>query len=259
MTSKPETCPPGPPFGHRTVTAESVSRFAELTGDYARIHVDHTFGAATPSGRGFAHGLLSASWALGALALHAPDTLALGARDRLLTAFSTRFHEPVGFGDTLALQRQEMQPAPSGRGAREEAREALAGTRFTWTEPGGRVVTSGTVQVGALPTEAGAPWPDIEPGGPSSAEPVPAEALMATGPRGARRVATITETDVVNWCRHTGALDPLALDTAFAARTQFGERVVPPHALLLPGLFGLAARTASLADGGWRGHRGAPR
>ena len=58
-------------IGSRTVTADAVATFAALTGDYSRIHVDHALGASAPGGRGFAHGLLSASWALGALTLYA--------------------------------------------------------------------------------------------------------------------------------------------------------------------------------------------
>ncbi len=67
-------------FGHRTVSADAVARFAELTGDYARIHVDQSLGEASPLGRGFAHGLLSGSWALGALGLERPDAVGFGDR-----------------------------------------------------------------------------------------------------------------------------------------------------------------------------------
>jgi acyl dehydratase len=53
--------------GHRTVTAGAVATFGELTGDYSRIHFDHTLGEASPYGRGFAHGLLSAGPEIGVL------------------------------------------------------------------------------------------------------------------------------------------------------------------------------------------------
>lgn len=37
-----------PLVGHRTVTKDAVATFGVLTGDYARLHFDHYFGAATP-------------------------------------------------------------------------------------------------------------------------------------------------------------------------------------------------------------------
>ena len=104
-------------FGHRTVTPDAVASFAGLTADYSRIHVDHHLGAATPAGRGFAHGLLGASWALGALARFHADQVACGSHDEIVSSLAVRFEDVVHFGDTLALRSHETAPpddAPGG-------------------------------------------------------------------------------------------------------------------------------------------------
>ena len=80
--------------------ANAVATFGALTGDYSRIHFDHELGRASPHGRGFAHGLLSASWALGGMTLEAPERLGCGEADAYLASFAVRFHDVVRFGDT---------------------------------------------------------------------------------------------------------------------------------------------------------------
>jgi acyl dehydratase len=98
------------PFGHRTVTAEAVATFASLTGDYSRIHLDHELGRSSHAGRGFAHGLLSASWALGAMTLQTPERLGCGEPGGYLAGFQVRFDDVVRFGDTLALRCRDAAP-----------------------------------------------------------------------------------------------------------------------------------------------------
>ncbi len=202
-------------FGHRTVTADAVARFAELTGDYARIHVDQSLGEALPGGRGFAHGLLSASWALGALGLERPSAVGFGDPERVVTEYATRFHAPVTFGDSLAMSASSQPEDP-------------ARTDFTWFGLDAGVRTTGHVILGAIPDLDAEPWPEQAPEPPTHVGNLGAEAVMEHGPRGCRPIATVTESDVVAWCRHTAALDPLALDARFAAATAAGERTIPP-------------------------------
>ena len=82
-------------IGHRTVTKDAVATFGSLTGDYARIHFDHLLGADSAYGRGFAHGLLSASWALGAMTLYAPERLGCGEPGAYVSGFRARFEDVV--------------------------------------------------------------------------------------------------------------------------------------------------------------------
>ncbi len=56
---------------------------------------------------------------------------------------------------------------------------------------------------------------------------------------------TVTETHVVNWAGLTGDFYPLHMDKEYAAKTQFGERLV--HG---PLIFGLAVGLVSLAGFG---------
>ncbi|MBW2422322.1 MAG: MaoC family dehydratase N-terminal domain-containing protein [Deltaproteobacteria bacterium] len=223
-------------LGHRTVTSEAVATFGSLTGDYSRIHFDHELGRASLYGGGFAHGLLSASWALGAMTLYAPERLGCGDPRAYLAGFTVRFHDVVRFGDTLALRCQDAEADESPGDWKQRCSE------FAFLNQAGRTATSGAVEVhlrdpkeAKEPTEplpsaaAGQPaWP----GGPYRRPPGPevwsAEDVLELGPRGASPVRTVTEADVVNYLNFSGELNPLYLDAKFAEQALFGERTVPP-------------------------------
>jgi acyl dehydratase len=220
-------------IGHRTVTSDAVATFGSLTGDYARIHFDHALGEATPDGRGFAHGLLSASWALGAMTLHAPERLGCGEPRAYVSGFRVRFSDVVRFGDTLALQCRDAEPDAESLGWEHRASE------FAFLNQEGRTVTSGVVERHLRhPDAARGPLPSakaeqpIWPGGryqpPTEKATWTAEDLLEHGPRGASRVRTVTETDVVGFANFSGELNPLYLDAVFAERALFGERIAPP-------------------------------
>jgi acyl dehydratase len=216
-------------LGHRTVTADAVATFGQITGDYSRIHFDHELGHASPHGRGFAHGLMSASWALGALTLYAPDRLGCGDSRAYPAGFHVRFHDVVRFGDTVALRCADAAPDEAVAGWEQRCSE------FTLGDAGGRTVASGAVEVRLgesdelpRPTASEAPWPAeawIPPEGPKVWA---AEDVFERGPRGAAPVRTVTEADVVHYCTFTGELNPLYVNMSFAERTRFGERIAPP-------------------------------
>jgi acyl dehydratase len=220
-------------IGHRTVTAEAVAAFAGLTGDYARIHLDHAMGKALPGGRGFAHGLLSASWALGALTLQAPERVGAGDGRAILAGFEVRFHDVVRFGDTLALRCEDGDGEGPGPGFERRC------TRFSMLADDGRLVTSGSTELHVLaPGTPANPLPsareveDLWPGGAVQTGDGPeiwtAEDLVENGPRGATPIRTITEADVTAFTGFTGELNPLYLHAPFAERALFGTRTVPP-------------------------------
>lgn len=216
-------------IGHRTVTADAVATFGQITGDYSRIHFDHELGQASPHGRGFAHGLLGAGWALGMLTLHAPERLGCGDPRAYLAGFRVRFHDVVGFGDTVALRWDDVRPDEHVAGWEQRTSE------FTLSDAESRTVASGAVEVrlsdsDALPrtTASEAPWPAeawVPPEGPTVWA---AEDVFENGPRGAAPVRTVTEADVVNYCTFTGEINPLYVNASFAERARFGERIAPP-------------------------------
>jgi acyl dehydratase len=221
----------GTRFGHRTVTQAEVATFGCLTGDYSRIHFDHELGRASPQGRGFAHGLLSASWALGALTLHVPERVGCGEPGAYVSRFETRFDDGVGFGETLAFESQDAAAEVETAGWEPRRSE------FRVHDSGGRTPTRGAVVVN-VPTSGNVralPRLDVPALGESADRDTPplqgamaAEDILEHGPRGTSRVRTLTETDVVNFASFTGELNPLYLDRVFAQRTLFGERIVPP-------------------------------
>ena len=175
--------------------------------------------APTPQGRGFAHGLLSASWALGAITRARPALTGGADPSRFVTAFEVRFADVVSFGATLAFRCEED-------GADDTERRST----FECLSDDGRVVTTGAIELGSgEPRGAGdPPWQDeaseLVAGGAAWG----AEDFAERGPRGARPVRTITEADVVAWTGFTGDLDPRWLHAGFAASTPFRERTAPP-------------------------------
>ena len=208
---------PAHAIGHRTVTKDAVAAFAGLTGDYARIHLDHHLGAASPYGRGFAHGLLSASWALGAMTLYAPERVGLGEPGAFVSGFQVRFRDVVRFGDTLSVECSDGS--------------APRGTAFSCRNQEGAEVTTGEVRVSeGRPGDRApeAPWPGGRPEPPPAGSRFTAEDLLERGPRGASPVRTLGEADVVGFANFTGELNPLYLDAVFAERALFGRRIAPP-------------------------------
>jgi acyl dehydratase len=221
------------PFGHRTVTADAVATFASLTGDYSRIHLDHELGKASPTGRGFAHGLLSASWALGAMTLQTPERIGCGEPGAYLARFQVRFDDVVRFGDTLALRCRDAAPEEPIAGWQQRRSE------FAFLDQEGRTATRGAIEVHvrdperpSSPLPAAAASQTIWPGDPyrptAGPEVWAAEDVLEHGPRGASPVRTVTESDVVSYVGFSGELNPSYLNARFAEQALFGERIAPP-------------------------------
>jgi acyl dehydratase len=214
--------------GHRTVTPDAVATFGGLTGDYSRIHFDHALGEASPYGRGFAPGLLGASWALGAMTLYAPERLGCGEPGAYLAGFQVRFHDVVRFGDTLGFGCSNSQPEQRVHGCEERCSE------FAVLDQDGRTTTTGAVEVRVRDPRAPG-WPAKEAASheahvmnlPSPPDVWAAEDVVAHGPRGVSPVRTLTETDVVNYVNFTGELNPAYVNAPFAQEALFGERLVP--------------------------------
>ncbi len=80
----------------KTVSAEDVARFAEVTGDSNPLHRDPEYAARTRFGQCIAHGMLSAGFISAALGTKlAPDCCVV------YLSQSLRFLRPVKIGDTV--------------------------------------------------------------------------------------------------------------------------------------------------------------
>ena len=79
----------------KTITADDVAVFAELTGDRNPLHVDEGFARSTFFGGPIAHGMLSGSLLSTVIGCLLPGTGAI------YRAQSLRFLRPVRAGDTL--------------------------------------------------------------------------------------------------------------------------------------------------------------
>ena len=92
------------------VTADDVSRFAQLTGDRSPLHLDEEYARTSPFGRPIAHGLLGLSFVAG-LSSDCPrlDTVAF------LGVSGWRFLRPVYYGDQVHVISEVLQLESNGR------------------------------------------------------------------------------------------------------------------------------------------------
>jgi acyl dehydratase len=84
----------------RTVTEADVVNFAGLSGDFNPLHIDETFGQATPFGGRIAHGMLVAAMATGManwIGVFEDTTIAL--MEQVI-----QYKGAVKFGDTVHLE-----------------------------------------------------------------------------------------------------------------------------------------------------------
>jgi 3-hydroxybutyryl-CoA dehydratase len=95
------TMPALPAIGHKatftkTITADDVAMFAEVSGDNQPLHLDKAFAAKTRFKKPIAHGMLSAGLISAALGTKlAPAFVAVYLSQQL------RFRMPVNIGDTI--------------------------------------------------------------------------------------------------------------------------------------------------------------
>ncbi len=217
-------------IGHRTVTAADLILFGGATGDYARMHFDHGLAAAEPgSPLPIAPGLLSASWALGALAWSAPERLALADPDAWIAGYSIRFERSMRVGDRFSLQHRETASSAVDGLDPERGRD----TEFEVLNQRGERTCRGAVSV-RTGGEAVRPPTMARPAAPEARGPRPvsrplyADDLIEFGPRGESHGRTVTEADIVGFTNLTGERNPLYLNRVFAAKGRFGDRIAPP-------------------------------
>lgn len=211
-------------IGHRTVTDASVMTFGCLTGDYARMHFDHGITRGAP----IAHGLLSASWSLGALTLQAPERLAIGNPAAFLGGYRVRFERPVHVGDRFSLRWSEGSAACVDGLASGTRRD----TDFEIRNQHDETTATGSLSVCITnPEGTPAPPPPLQAearAGGSAPTPLFAEDLLEFGPRGESLGRTVTEADLVAYAGFTGELNPAYLNQEFAGQGPFGATIAPP-------------------------------
>lgn len=247
---------------HRTVTEAAIHNFGTITGDYARMHFDHAFARSLEAEVPVAHGLLSASWALGALTRKAPERLLIKDPGSHVAALEVRFTQAVHLGDTLAIRW-----APSAQHALDElsahASSLALSTAFEVVNQDQRVTARGLVTALGEPPQALAHlapdiWEDAQWKLPTSPSIFYAEDLVDSGPRGRTTGQTVTLADAVQFAREVGDLDPRTLNKEFAQKTANGQRTVPPMFVFCLGFAEFLEQllTAPMPSAGFAGHLG---
>jgi acyl dehydratase len=250
-----------PLLGHRTVTEASIMTFGGLTGDYAQMHFDLDFGPAAGMGGTIAHGLLSASWSLGALAQHAPERLAIGDPQAFIAGYRVKFDRMVFIGDRFSLRWRAVDD-PCVEGLVSHGRRD---TEFEILNQRDEISCRGAVTV--CPGDGGAAQPLPDAPAPLSvgawskeqlSGPLFAEDMVEAGPRGESLGRTVTEADLVGYANFTGELNPAILNETFARKGRFGARIASPMWTFCLG-FGDYLRdllSVSMPSSGFAGHLG---
>lgn len=213
-------------IGHRTLTAADLVLFGGSTGDYARMHFDHGLAAGLPGRPApIAHGLLWASWVLGALTAYAPERLAIGDPDAAIAAYEIRLERPMRVGDRFSLRHRPAAVPADPALAAEPDRD----TEFEVRNQRGERTGRGTVSV-RRSAVGPPPSPMPLPSGERQAGPRPffAEDLLEHGPRGESLGRTVSEADVVGFTNFTAERNPLYHNRIYAAGGRFAGPIVPP-------------------------------
>jgi 3-hydroxybutyryl-CoA dehydratase len=223
------------------VSARDIETFATLTGDDSRIHLDDGFAARLGLGGRIAHGLLSASWAVGALAREAAEFVGLGHPWACLSQLEVSYRASVRPGDTLRCRWVSDRTGGGANGS------GPVRTDFSVLDQRDRTVTEGHLVV-QLPRSGGILLPPAPPAWPSARfEPDPGRAYYLEdltpgalpGETGAR---TLGEADVVAYGTFTGedgvhrTVQPmLVFDVGFALWLRRFAQLGPEHGAALPG------------------------
>jgi acyl dehydratase len=117
----------------RTITADEVLAFANLTGDRNPVHLDPEFARTTPFRRCIAHGLLVLAVASG-MAWQAPRTHTLA----FLEVREWHFRAPIFPGDAIRVHSRVHEKQLQGRG-----RRGLVMWKVSVLNQEGRVVQEG--------------------------------------------------------------------------------------------------------------------
>lgn len=200
------------PVGHverltRTITAEDVAAFAQLSGDTNALHLNDQFAARTDFRRRVAHGFLHASLLSTLVGTRLPGHGALYLSQTL------DFTKPVFVGDTVTA---------TGRVERVDRSSRILSLRTTITNQEGTTVLDGNAEVKVLAQAASSGEPKV------SAPPALASGLLSgkvalvtgasrgIGRSAARALAANGAKVVINYYRSADAAHELAHDIVSA-------------------------------------------
>ncbi len=93
----------------RTIHAEDVRTFADLSGDYNPLHMDDAYAHTTQFGNRLVHGMFLGALVSRLIGMHLP-----GAR-ALLIKESLEFKKPVHIGDTVSVKGALVRTSPATR------------------------------------------------------------------------------------------------------------------------------------------------
>lgn len=209
----------------RTIGAPDIVAFGTLTGDYSRVHFDEHFSARLSHGRRIAHGLLTASLALGSLSQDAPRVMGRRNPAAHLSTFEVNYRRPVHPGDTL---RTRWRAAPDAAHAALRADYQILDHADEVVGDGHlRIALPATAQAAVVVPPAPEPWPatvfDPEPGGVNYLED-----FRPGSHAGETEGHTLTEAEVSLFGALTGDNGGLHCEEPFAREAHFGRRIVQP-------------------------------
>ena len=126
--------------GSRTITAEDITVFADVTGDQNPLHTDPQFAATTPFGEVIAHGLLG----LGVLTGLFEDLgIFRGTALAFLGISDWSFRRPILAGDTVRARMTVLDV----RRSRSDSGRGILTRRYELLGADGGVVQDGTTTV----------------------------------------------------------------------------------------------------------------
>ncbi|HCR52251.1 TPA: hypothetical protein DIV48_01215 [Candidatus Kaiserbacteria bacterium] len=91
----------------RTIRADDVRAFADLSGDYSPLHMDDDYARSTQFGDRLVHGMFLGSLVSRLVGMHMPG------KHALLMKESLEFKKPVRIGDTVRIEGEIMIASPS--------------------------------------------------------------------------------------------------------------------------------------------------
>ena len=179
----------------RQVTRESIVRFAELTDDFSRIHMDRDYALSLGLRDNFAHGLLGASWATAWLSkVHQSR----GHKNEMPIAIEFNFGTPVFCNDELSLQ---YQPLDSGENTSQ------TGFAFSLKNQDEQIASNGQVNFASAATLQNHPQVSkIQPTEftPDNEKVYFAKDMYEDGPRGVCAIREFSANAVADYIHYTG-------------------------------------------------------
>lgn len=249
----------------RTIGEAEIVMFAGIVGDYSPWHLDRHFSANTVYGERVAHGWLVMGLVPGMLSCKFPHIVGRDIPQAFLCSIDANYRRGLTLGDSIkvAWRIAEKTDDPI------QQEFGRVKTAFQVLNQEGTLIDDGTISIkvrrrtigdAKLKFEPATPWdikkilPNPEPDRIYYLD----DFVQGEGQQIGGR--TITETDIVNFVGLTQDHNRLYLDSVFAAKSTFGERIAPNAliACIVSGIWvqkGFWARSRR-APVGYAGHLG---